>query len=306
MSMVVVGSIAIDSVTTPYGKVEENLGGSGMFFSASASFLAPPTIVAVVGRDFDLDKLDFLTARGVDLSKLEIAEGKTFRWKGEYGSDMNDAKTLATELNVFEHFQPVLQPSERAADVVFLANIMPKLQLQVLDQIDQPKFVAADTMNLWIDSAKDDLMKVLERVNMVVINEGEAKMLAQEKNTVKAAQIVREMGPEVVVVKRGEYGVLMLTEGGFFAAPAFPLASVFDPTGAGDTFAGGLMSVIAQHNRFDDETLRKGVIMGTVLASFCVEEFGPKRMMHLKAEEISARYEEISQLMTFPVEPPQF
>lgn len=300
MSVLVVGSVAFDTVRTPFGEVTDQLGGSATFFAASASFLTNVQVVAVVGEDFDKEtQLGFLESRGVDLSGIEVRPGRTFRWSGDYGADLNEARTLSTELNVFEAFRPRLSESQRKAPVVFLANIQPQLQLEVLEQMESPRFVAADTMNLWITRERDALLEVLRRVDMVTINESEARLLAGEANTIKAAAAIHEMGPRTVVVKRGEYGALMFTEGNFFFVPAYPLESVFDPTGAGDTFAGGLVGTIARAERDDLEALRAGVVMGSVLASFDVEQFGLDRMKSLSWREVIARYQTMRQLTWF-------
>ena len=299
MSLLVVGSIAFDSVETPFGAVEEALGGSAVFFSASASFLTPLSLVGVVGEDLSLDTLSFLEERGVDLSGLIKQSGKTFRWKGRYGFDLNEAQTLATELNVFSDFRPVLSEAQRDSEVVFLANIHPQLQLDVLDQVRSPRLVAADTMNYWISSERETLLKVLKRIDMLVINEGEARQLAGVPNTIKAAAIIRTMGPKIVIIKRGEYGAIMDSGETLFVAPAYPLEDVFDPTGAGDTFAGGLLGTLASAETLDENTLRRGVITGTILASFNVERFSVERMKTLTWEEVTQRYLQMKQLTHF-------
>lgn len=299
MSVLVVGSVAYDSVKTPFGEVDKALGGSATFFSAAASFLTNTQLVAVVGEDFDITDLNFLSERGVDLAGLQVVPGETFRWKGHYGYDLNEAKTLSTELNVFENFEPKLSPEQRQAEFVFLANILPELQLQVLDQVEAPKFTVVDTMNLWIETKSAELARVLERVDMVVINESEARQLAGEANTIRAIERIRGMGPKYVVVKRGEYGALLSANDSYFFAPAFPLESVFDPTGAGDTFGGGLVGTIARNGQIDEATLRQGVVVGTVLASFAVEQFSLDRMRTLKWSEVVARYQKMQALTRF-------
>lgn len=300
MSLLVVGSVAFDTVRTPFGEVTDQLGGSATFFAASASFQSKVQLVAVVGEDFDrAAQLGFLETRGVDLSGLEVCAGRTFRWSGDYGADLNEARTLSTELNVFETFRPRLTPTQRAAPYVFLANIQPKLQLEVLEQMDGPRFVAADTMNLWIENEREALLEVLRRVDMVTINESEARLLSRQPNTIKAAAAIHAMGPSTVVIKRGEYGALMFTDESFFFVPAWPLESVFDPTGAGDTFAGGLVGTVARAGRVDEETLRAGVVMGSVLASFNVEQFGLERMKSLSWPEVTERYQSMRKLTWF-------
>ncbi|MFW6054164.1 MAG: PfkB family carbohydrate kinase, partial [Persicimonas sp.] len=247
MSLLVVGSVAFDTVETPFGKVEEALGGSALYFSTSASYFTDVNLVAVVGEDFPDETVDFLASRGVDLDGLKHTDGETFRWKGKYGYDLNEAITLDTQLNVFGDFHPELPESYKNASHVFLANIDPELQLEVLEQVEDPEFVALDTMNFWIEGKRDALLDVLARVDMAVFNETEARQLAGEANIVKAAQSILAMGPSFIAVKRGEYGALLFTERDTFFAPAYPLESVFDPTGAGDTFAGGLLGYIAEN-----------------------------------------------------------
>lgn len=299
MSLLVVGSVALDSVETPFGKAEDSVGGSAMYFSTSASYYTDVRLVAVVGKDFPEAPVEFLKARGVDLDGLSESDGKTFRWKGEYGYDLNEAKTLDTQLNVFSDFEPVLNEEYRKSDVVFLANIDPTLQLQVLDQVESPKFVACDTMNLWIDIKLEELKRVLARVDMAVINEGEARMLSGESNMVLAANKIREMGPRFVVIKRGEYGALLFTPEDVFFAPAYPLEAVFDPTGAGDTFAGGLLGYLASQMSFDDHAMRMATVIGCVMASFCVEKFSYDNLQDLDYNKIKARFEKFQNLTSF-------
>jgi sugar/nucleoside kinase (ribokinase family) len=245
MSLLVVGSVALDSLETPFGQKEDALGGSATYFSTSASFFSPVQVVAVVGEDFPEQHLTFLKGRGIDLEGVTREPGKTFRWKGKYGYQLNEAQTLDTQLNVFEHFSPKLPESYRDAPYVFLGNIHPVLQGQVLDQVRAPKLVAADTMNFWIQGSRDALLKTLSRVNLLFVNDAEARQLAGEHNVVKAARAILGMGPTRVVIKRGEYGALLFDRDHIFACPAYPLAEVFDPTGAGDTFAGGFMGTVA-------------------------------------------------------------
>jgi len=298
MSLLVVGSIAYDSVETPFGSVERALGGSAMFFSASASFQTDVHMVGVIGDDYDVSDLDFLVDRGVNLDGLQRQSGETFRWKGRYGFDLNEAHTLATELNVFSDFKPELNAAQRSASHVFLANIHPQLQLDVLDQVDNPTLTAADTMNFWIQSERDTLLKVLERVDMLVINDAEARQLADEPNTIKAASKIRDMGPDIVVIKRGEYGAFLRAGDHLFVIPAYPLESVFDPTGAGDTFAGGLMGSLAKGNAAANDVtlLRQGVVIGSVLASFCVEKFSVDRMRDLSWDLVLKRFADMQRL----------
>jgi sugar/nucleoside kinase (ribokinase family) len=288
--LVVVGSVALDSVKTPFGKVAEALGGSATYFSYSASFFAPVRVVGAVGGDFPREHLELLRARGVDVSALEVLpDQKTFRWTGEYGFDLNEAKTLDVQLNAFATFKPKLGPVHRKARFLFLANIDPVLQLDVLSQMDQPALVALDTMNFWIDGKREDLLKVLARVDVLLINDAEARMLAREPNLIKAARVIAGMGPRTVVIKRGEYGALLVSNGQYFFAPAYPLESVFDPTGAGDTFAGGFMGYLAEHDATDPTALRRAMVRGAAMASFTVEDFSLERLKRLEAGEIEER-----------------
>lgn len=298
--LVVVGSVALDTVKTPFGRVAEALGGSATYFSYAASFFAPVRVVAAVGEDFPAEHLRLLERRGVDLSGLRVTPGKrTFRWTGEYGFDLNEARTLETQLNVFAEFQPTLSPTHRRAPFLFLANIDPMLQLKVLEQMEQPDLTALDTMNFWIDGKRDALLRVLARVDIVLINDAEARMLAREPNLVKAARVIAGMGPRAVVIKRGEYGALMLLNGEFFFTPAYPLESVFDPTGAGDTFAGGFMGYLAARGLTDGPALRRAIVHGAVMASFTVEEFSLDRLKRLDPGEIERRYATFQTMVAF-------
>jgi len=299
MSILVVGSVAFDSVQTPFGKVEEVLGGSGTYFSASASFFADINLVAVVGQDFPREHLDFLQGRNVNLDGVKMVPGETFRWKGEYGYDLNEAKTLDTRLNVFENFQPDLPEAYRNAESVFLGNIDPELQSRVLDQVRDPKLVVCDTMNFWISGKRQALLKTLERVDILMINEAEARQLAEEANLVKAAQRILAMGPRTLVIKRGEYGALMFSEHTIFAAPAYPLETVFDPTGAGDTFAGGFMGYLDANQNLGDGSIRQAIIFGSVMASFVVENFSLDRLRSLEYREIEERFRRFKLLTEF-------
>ena len=288
--LVVVGSVALDSVKTPFGKVTEALGGSATYFSYAASFFAPVRLVGAVGGDFPREHLELLRKRGVDVSALEVLpEQKTFRWTGEYGFDLNEAKTLDVQLNAFATFKPKLGPVHRKARFLFLANIDPALQLDVLSQMDRPALVALDTMNFWIEGKREDLLKVLARVDVLLINDAEARMLARESNLIKAARAIATMGPKTVVIKRGEYGALLVSNGQFFFAPAYPLESVFDPTGAGDTFAGGFMGYLAQQDATDAAALRRAMVRGAAMASFTVEDFSLERLKRLEPREIEER-----------------
>ncbi len=299
MSLLVVGSVALDSVKTPFGEVTEVLGGSATYFSTAASYFGDVRLVAVVGEDFPETHLAFLKSRGIHLDGLQRQPGRTFRWKGEYGYPLNEAKTLDTQLNVFESFRPALPASYLDSPFVFLANIDPELQMDVLRQVKRPKFVACDTMNFWIAGKRDALIKTLASVDLVVINDSEARELAGEPNLVAAARKILAWGPGTVIIKRGEHGVLMLNGKAAFAAPAYPLEQVFDPTGAGDSFAGGLMGFLSQKQRVDDATLRQAVIYGSVMASYNVESFSLDGMRTLSKEAILRRYTEFAALTSF-------
>jgi sugar/nucleoside kinase (ribokinase family) len=300
MSLLVVGSVALDSVETPFGRKEDILGGSATYFSTSASFFTPVRVVAVVGEDFPEQHLNFLRGRGIDLEGLTRESGRTFRWKGRYGYELNEAQTLDTQLNVFQSFSPRLPDAYRDTPYVFLGNIHPELQSQVLDQVRAPKLVAADTMNFWIQGSKPALLKTLKRVNLLFVNDAEARQLAGEHNVVKAARAILAMGPQRVVIKRGEYGALLFEQDHIFACPAFPLAEVFDPTGAGDTFAGGFMGTLATSSGVLDRVLlRRAMVMGSVMASFTVEKFSLERLRDVSRPEIHTRFAEFRTLTHF-------
>jgi sugar/nucleoside kinase (ribokinase family) len=300
--LLVVGSVAIDSVETPFGREEEAIGGSALYFSAAASLFARVRLVAVIGEDFPRSTLRFLEEREVDLSGLVAAAGRTFRWKGRYGFDLNDAQTLETHLNVFEEFDPVLSPEHRQAPFVFLANIDPDLQYRVLDQVDSPTLVAADTMNFWIQGKRKALLRTLERVDLLVLNEAEARMLADEPNLVRASQVIRSWGPKGVVIKRGEYGALYFSDGHIFAAPAYPLEALCDPTGAGDSFAGGLMGYLASTGNVEPDSVRRAIVFGSALASFNVEDFSFRRLQRLTYPEVAERFRQFKGLTHFEAE----
>lgn len=299
MGIVVVGTVAFDTVETPFGKGENVLGGSATYFSTSASFFSDVSLVAVVGEDFPDEHLQFLRSREIDLQGLQRIPGKTFHWSGKYGYDLNEAQTLETQLNVLMDFEPYLPAAYRTTDVLFLANIDPELQLQVLDQVEKPRLTACDSMNFWISSKPDVLREVMKRVDIVVINEGEARMLTGEANLVRAARQIIALGCKRLVVKRGEYGVLMFTADTIFAAPAWPLEEVFDPTGAGDTFAGGFMGYLANTGDLSEEGIRQALVFGSVMASFNVEDFSLERMKKLTYQEIEARYRSFKGLTSF-------
>ncbi len=299
MSVLVVGSVAFDSVETPFGKVEEVLGGSATYFSVSASFFTPVNLVAVVGEDFPPGHLDFLQGRGVNLDGLQRAPGPTFRWRGRYGFDLNEAQTLETRLNVFETFRPQIPNAFQDAEYVFLANIDPELQLDVVRQVRRPKLVACDTMNFWISGKRDALLKTLQHVDILLINESEARQLAGEANLVRASRVILAMGPRALVVKRGEYGVLLFTADSIFSAPAFPLEAVFDPTGAGDTFAGGFFGFLAATGNSCEDAMRQAIIFGSTMASFTVEAFSLNRLAVLDNDQIEDRVRRFKLLTQF-------
>ena len=303
MSLLVVGSMAFDSIKSPFGEVERVIGGSATYFSLAASYLTPVRIVSVVGKDFPKGTLDMLSARRIDLQGLKVAEGVTFQWKGYYEYDLNIAHTVKTDLNVFENFAPVLPASYRESRYVFLGNIDPKLQLDILAQVREPKIVALDTMNFWIGKSPQLLREVIRGVDIVVINEAEIRELTGEFNLVKAARKLMRMGPGRVVIKRGEYGVLHLSDGEIFAAPAYPLEKIFDPTGAGDSFAGGFMGYLASRDgaALTEMDYRLATIYGSAIASFTVEAFSTERLQGLSREEIDSRLAAFRALTEFRV-----
>jgi sugar/nucleoside kinase (ribokinase family) len=299
VDILVVGSVAFDSVETPFGQGNEVLGGSATYFSTAASFFAGVRLVAVVGEDFPAEHREFLQSRNIDLAGLQVASGRTFRWKGRYGYDLNEAQTLETHLNVFEGFRPELPESFRDTEIVFLANIDPELQLEVVRQVRRPRLIACDTMNFWIGGKREALVRTLREVDILVINEGETRQLASEANLVKAARAVLAMGPKTLVVKRGEYGVLVFSAHSTFSAPAFPLEEVFDPTGAGDTFAGGFIGYLAATGDFSEATIRKATVFGSVMASFTVEDFSLDRLRRVSWPEIEGRFRTFQALTAF-------
>lgn len=299
VGILVVGSVALDSVKTPFGQVDQALGGSATYFSVAASYFTNVSVVAVVGEDFPKEHISFLKTKKIDLKGLQQVPGKTFRWAGIYNYDLNTAHTLKTELNVFETFNPELPEEYRDAEIVFLANIDPVLQKKVLEQIRSPRLVAADTMNYWIENKREALIETLKMVNVLTINEAEVRQLAGEPNLVKASRKIIAMGPKTLIIKRGEYGLLMFNGSSRFAAPAYPLEDVFDPTGAGDTFAGGFMGYLASINNFNDGNLRKALVMGSVMASFTVEDFSLGGIKSLGYQEIEKRFREFKGLSQF-------
>ncbi|MDX6614256.1 MAG: hypothetical protein QOD75_3442 [Blastocatellia bacterium] len=300
MSLLVVGSVAFDAVETPFGKCEKMLGGSASHFSISASFYTKVRVVGVVGADFGDEEQQVFDSRGIDTTDLErIADGKTFRWRGRYDYDLNVAHTLETQLNVFADFKPKLSDEARRSRLVFLGNIQPDLQREVREQIKSADLVALDTMNLWIETTRDSLQKAIEVVDLLIINDAEARQLSAEPTLIKAARKLLSGGPRTLIVKRGEYGAAMFTKDSYFAIPAYPLEAVFDPTGAGDTFAGGLMGYLDSQDKLDEAAMRRAMIFGSVMASFNVEEFGTQRVRRLTHGEINERFKAFKRFTHF-------
>jgi sugar/nucleoside kinase (ribokinase family) len=297
--LLVVGSVALDTVKTPFGEGTEVLGGSATYFSTAASYFTSVDLIAVVGEDFPAEHVKFLESRGIDLAGLERRPGKTFRWRGEYSHQLNEARTLDTRLNVFETFRPKIPEQYRTPDVLFLGNIDPELQLDVLHQVKRPALVACDTMNFWINGKQEALWKVLERIDVLLINDGEARALGGDPNLVKVAKKILARGPKHLIVKRGEYGVLLFSEKQVFGAPAYPLEEVRDPTGAGDTFAGGFLGYLAATGNRSAEAIRQGIIFGSVMASFTVEAFSLDRLKILDYKEIEERFRSFKRLTHF-------
>jgi sugar/nucleoside kinase (ribokinase family) len=302
MTVLVVGSVALDSVETPFGKADAVIGGSATFFSASASHLSPVQLVGIVGADYPVDALEPLRERGVDLAGLERASGASFRWRGRYRHDLNAAETLETHLGVFSNFKPKIPAEFRRTPFVFLANIDPRLQMDVLDQVEQPTLVACDTMNFWIESRRPELTQLLERVNLITLNDGEARQLTEEYNLVRAARWIMDRGPSLVIIKKGEHGAYMFSQREIFFAPAYPLEEVFDPTGAGDSFAGGFMGYLAKTGDLSSESLRRAVVYGSAMGSFAVEKFSVQRLLEIGAEDILERVRAFRQLVAFEEE----
>ncbi len=302
MTVLVVGSVALDSVETPFGKADDVLGGSGTFFSAAASLLTPVQLVGVVGDDYPVEKLEPLAKRGVDLSGLEHAEGSSFRWRGRYRHDLNSAETLETHLGVFSRFSPKIPDAFKSAPFVFLANIDPRLQLEVLKQVQRPKLVACDTMNFWIESRRPELMELLGHVDLVTVNDGEARQLSEKANLVQAARWIMKQGPKHVIIKKGEHGAFMFTGDTIFFAPAYPLESVFDPTGAGDSFAGGFIGYLAKTGDLSEANMRRAVIYGSAMGSFAVEKFSIERLLEITPADLQNRILDFRKLVAFEEE----
>lgn len=304
MSLVVVGSVAYDGVETPYGKVERMLGGACTYIALSASYFTHSKIVGVVGDDFDAADRDLLSSRGIDLEGLEVAAGKTFFWQGIYSADMNDRTTLVTDLNVFATFQPKLPDSYKTQPYLLLGNIQPALQKQVLQQMQGPRFVGGDTMNYWINDFRPELLETIKDWNFLLINDSEARLLSGESNLRRAAKAIMAMGPKTLVIKRGEYGAMLFQGDSLFMVPGYLLETVFDPTGAGDCFAGGFIGYLAERGfsldaDLDPKELHRAVIYGSVMGSFCCERFGVERFRTLTRQEIDARFEEFRAFTTF-------
>lgn len=302
--LVIVGTVAFDAIETPFGKTDKILGGAATYIGlSSAQFDIDPAIVSVVGGDFLQSDIQMLESKGINTQGLEVVkEGKTFFWSGKYHNDMNSRDTLATELNVLETFTPVVPDSYKDAQVVMLGNLHPMVQMSVIEQMHDPKMVVLDTMNFWMDIALDDLKKVISKVDVITINDEEARQLSGAYSLVNASKIIMEMGPKYVVIKKGEHGALIFHEDEMFFAPAMPLAEVFDPTGAGDTFAGGFTGYLAKTGDYSFESMKRAIIYGSCMASFCVEKFGTQRMEHLTKKEIDLRLQKFKSLTQYEIE----
>jgi len=297
--VLIVGSVAYDSVRTPFGEVNEVLGGAASYASVSASFFAPVRLVGVVGEDFSEGHVAQLGERNINLAGLQRAPGKTFRWSGYYEYDFSQAHTTDTQLNVFQDFRPELPPGYPESPYVFLANIDPALQLSVLDQMRHPKLVVCDTMNFWIENAREKLLEVLARCDVALVNDAEARQLCQEGSLIAAGRKILDLGPGAVIIKKGEHGAVMMSRDSYFTAPGYPLEEIRDPTGAGDTFAGGLVGYLARCGEIGEDALRRAIIAGSVMASFTVEDFSLNRLFNLSADEVAERYDEITTMTRF-------
>jgi len=304
LGLLVVGSLGLDTVATPFDKIENALGGSATYISLAASYFSGPIrLVGVVGSDFPHEYIEMMSNHNIDLEGLQIVEGgKTFRWSGKYHYDLNVRDTLFTELNVFEKFDPIIPENARKSKFICLGNIDPVLQSKVLDQMENPQFVVCDTMNYWIEGKKKELLELLPRVNVLIINDSEARLLAHEPNLIKAAKLIRNMGPEILIIKKGEHGALLFAEETIFSAPAFPLESIFDPTGAGDSFAGGFIGYLFKTRDLSPESLKRAVIYGSTMASFCVEKFSTKGLEDLSYLQIQDRFRQFMYLSRFDEE----
>ncbi len=299
MAITAVGSIALDSIETPFGKTEDELGGAASYFSLAASYFTEVCVVAVVGEDFPTEHLELFKEFGIDTEGVKVEPGRTFRWGGVYGYDLNQRETLYTELNVFENFRPRLPDKYRDSKFVFLANIDPDLQLEVLRQVHNPALVACDTMNFWIERKREALQELLKKIDVLIVNDSETRELTGEPNLIKASRTILGLGPRTLIVKKGEHGALMFSGDSVFSAPACPLESVFDPTGAGDAFAGGFVGYLDYTGNLDEVNLRKAVIYGSIMASFCVEEFGIKKLTTITTTDIANRYKEFREVAYF-------
>jgi sugar/nucleoside kinase (ribokinase family) len=300
MAITVVGSVAFDAIQTPFGKVDRCLGGSATYFSVAASFFTDVELVAIVGDDFTDEDASIFSGRRINIDGLQrVAGEKTFFWSGEYGYDLNVAKTRETQLNAFATFKPQLTERQRTPDVLFLANIQPDLQYDVLKQCRRPRVVALDTMNLWIATAKESLTRIFREVDLIIINEAEVRQYTEEANLIRGARQILALGAQTLVIKRGEYGVLMVTRDAIFAAPAYPLETVFDPTGAGDTFAGGFLGYLASRTEIHEREMRRAIIFGSVLASFTVEKFSLDRLREITLDDVYERYQAFRALTHF-------
>jgi sugar/nucleoside kinase (ribokinase family) len=305
MSVISVGTMAFDAIETPFGKTDRIIGGSGTYVAYAASnFVTPIQQISIVGYDFPQEEMDDLKKRGVQLDGVEIVKDKkSFFWSGKYHLDMNTRDTLVTDLNVLEDFNPVVPESFQGAEFLMLGNLMPKLQLSVIEQLRvRPKLIVMDTMNFWMDIAMDDLKLVLKKIDVLLVNDGEARQLSGELSLVKAAREIMKMGPRFLIIKKGEHGALLFNENHVFFAPALPLEEVFDPTGAGDTFAGGFIGYLAKTKDISFENMKTAIIVGSAMASFCVEKFGPERLKEITKEEIDIRLEEFVQLVNFDID----
>jgi sugar/nucleoside kinase (ribokinase family) len=301
VSVLVVGSLALDTIETPFGAVDNALGGSATYIAAAASyFVVPIRLVGVVGGDFPKSGISFLEKRNIDLEGLQVVEdGKTFRWSGKYHYDLNVRDTILTELNVFEKFDPVIPEKYRKSGCICLGNIDPVLQCKVLDQVNKPRVVICDTMNYWIERKNKELRETLKFINVLILNDSEARLLSKEPNLITSGKVIRAMGPSVVIIKKGEHGALLLTEQMIFSAPAYPMENIFDPTGAGDAFAGGFVGWLARTDDLSEENLKRAVIYGSTLASFCVEKYGVDGLADLTYLQIQDRFREFRELSRF-------
>ncbi|HMI79297.1 MAG TPA: PfkB family carbohydrate kinase [Ferruginibacter sp.] len=305
MSVISVGTMAFDAIETPFGKIDKIIGGSGTYVAYAASnFVTPIQQISIVGYDFPQEEMDELTKRGVQLEGVEIVKDKkSFFWSGKYHIDMNSRDTLVTDLNVLEDFNPVIPESYQGAEFLMLGNLMPKLQMSVIDQLRvRPKLIVMDTMNFWMDIAMDDLKEVLKKIDVLLVNDGEARQLSGELSLVKAARAIMKMGPKFLIIKKGEHGALLFNENHVFFAPALPLEEVFDPTGAGDTFAGGFIGYLAKTKDISFDNMKTAIIVGSAMASFCVEKFGPQRLKEITKEDIDTRLSEFVQLVNFDID----